>query len=71
MVVVKLSDFLFFNEEKLLELFSDDEIIVLCEEEVYYVVVRWVKYDLVLRENYFFELLKCFWLFLMLKFFLC
>lgn len=66
--VAKSSDFLSLNEEKLLELLSDDEIIVPREEEVYHAAVRWVKYDLASRENYFPELLKCLRLFSMSKF---
>lgn len=45
-----------------------DELNVVEEEEVYEVVMIWVKYDLLFRECIFLELLKFVRLFLMLKF---
>lgn len=66
--VAKSSDFLSLNEEKLVELLSDDEINILREEEVYNAALRWVKDDLASRESSLPELLKCLRLFSMSKF---
>lgn len=67
-VVVKLDDFKFLDFDKVKDLIFWDDIIVFKEEEVYDVVIMWVKYDFLLRECLFFDLLKCVRIFLMLKY---
>lgn len=61
-------DFKELDFEKLKELTSRDDIVVSKEEEVYEVVVTWVKHDISSRESLLPELLKCLRLFSMSKF---
>ena len=66
--VVESEDFKTLEYNKVKMFISQDEIIVSKEEEVYEAVIRWVKHDMVSRESFFPELLKCVHIFSMSKF---
>ena len=66
--VVKSEDFKALDFDKVKQLVCHDDIIVSKEEDVYEAVMKWVKHDVLARENLLPELLKCVRLFSMSKY---
>lgn len=66
-LVSSTEEFLDLDFELLMDLVSDDKIVVTSEEEVYEAVLRWVKHDVQTRQFYFGKLFKKLHLFSMSK----
>jgi len=65
---VKSKDFLSLGFEQVKDLMSQDELQISEEEEVYEAIITWVRHDLVSRECFLPDLLKCLRLFSMSKY---
>ena len=65
---VKSKDFLSLGFEQVKDLMCQDELQISEEEEVYEAIITWIKHDLVSRECFFPDLLKCLRLFSMSKY---
>lgn len=56
--VVESDEFLLLPVNQLLEIISNDELNVRCEEQVYQAVMNWIKYDLDERKQYLAQLMS-------------
>ena len=65
---VKSKDFLSLGFEQVKELMCQDELQISEEEEVYEAILTWIRHDLVSRECFFPDLLRCLRLFSMSKY---